>query len=331
MVGRSGPRGCGAAPRARRASAPACACVVGRLPHAPVPAPDSTARTRACRIAAPWRHHPDRRRRVRRRARHPVRPPAGGVRGHGRALGRGGPGVRHDPGAGPDRPRRQPAGHGRLRGPPPPARGRAPRRRSCSSRRAATSSTRSSGLELGADDYVTKPFALRELMSRIRALLRRAYGDLANAAGGRVIRHGDLVIDLERRRVQRGNRRIGLTATEFEILRHLASRPGRVFTPPRAAGAAPRLRGARPGREDDQRPRQPPARQDRGRSVAAAVRADRPRRRLPVRRALTWPSPQGRTGGPTPWRPAAGPGVRLGWARATRARSGSCRSRSRPA
>jgi DNA-binding response OmpR family regulator len=86
------------------------------------------------------------------------------------------------------------------------------------------------GLELGADDYVTKPFALRELMSRIRALLRRAYGDLSNAAGGRVIRHADLVIDLERRRVQRGNRRIGLTATEFEILRHLASRPGRVFS-----------------------------------------------------------------------------------------------------
>jgi two-component system KDP operon response regulator KdpE len=85
-------------------------------------------------------------------------------------------------------------------------------------------------LDFGADDYVTKPFALRELMSRIRALLRRAYGDLSNAAGGRVIRHGDLVIDLERRRVQRGNRRIGLTATEFEILRHLASRPGRVFT-----------------------------------------------------------------------------------------------------
>ena len=86
------------------------------------------------------------------------------------------------------------------------------------------------GLELGADDYVTKPFALRELMSRIRALLRRAYGDLSNAAGGRVIRHRDLVIDLERRRVQRGTRRIALTATEFEILRHLASRPGRVFS-----------------------------------------------------------------------------------------------------
>jgi DNA-binding response OmpR family regulator len=86
------------------------------------------------------------------------------------------------------------------------------------------------GLELGADDYLTKPFGLRELMSRIKALLRRAYGDLADAAGGRLIRHKDLVIDLERRRVQRGQQRISLTATEFEILRHLASKPGRVFT-----------------------------------------------------------------------------------------------------
>jgi len=86
------------------------------------------------------------------------------------------------------------------------------------------------GLELGADDYVTKPFGLRELLSRIKALLRRAYGDLADAVGGRVIRHDDLVIDLERRRVQRGQRRISLTPTEFEILRHLASRPGRVYT-----------------------------------------------------------------------------------------------------
>jgi DNA-binding response OmpR family regulator len=89
---------------------------------------------------------------------------------------------------------------------------------------------RVTGLELGADDYLTKPFGLRELMSRIKALLRRAYGDLADAAGGRVIRHGDLVIDLERRRVQRDQRRIALTPTEFEILRHLASRPGRVYT-----------------------------------------------------------------------------------------------------
>jgi len=88
------------------------------------------------------------------------------------------------------------------------------------------------GLELGADDYLTKPFGLRELMSRIKALLRRAYGDLSDAVGGRIIRHRDLVIDLERRRVQRGDRRIALTATEFDILRHLASRPGRVYTRP---------------------------------------------------------------------------------------------------
>jgi DNA-binding response OmpR family regulator len=86
------------------------------------------------------------------------------------------------------------------------------------------------GLEMGADDYMTKPYGLRELMSRIKALLRRAYGDLADATGARLVRHRDLVIDLDRRRVQRGDKRISLTATEFEILRHLASRPGRVFT-----------------------------------------------------------------------------------------------------
>ena len=143
------------------------------------------------------------------------------------------------------------------------------------------------GLELGADDYLTKPFGLRELMSRIKALLRRSYGDLSDAVGGRVIRHGDLLIDLERRRVQRGDRRVSLTPTEFEILRHLASRPGPRLHALRAARAAARLRGARPGREDDQRPREPSARQDRGRPGRAGVRPDGPRCRLRIRRALT--------------------------------------------
>ena len=95
------------------------------------------------------------------------------------------------------------------------------------------------GLELGADDYLTKPFGLRELMSRIKALLRRAYGDFADAAGGRVIRHRDLLIDLDRRRVQRGARRIALTPTEFEILRHLAEPSGARLHSPGAPGAPP--------------------------------------------------------------------------------------------
>ena len=83
---------------------------------------------------------------------------------------------------------------------------------------------------MGADDYLVKPFSVRELVSRIKALLRRAYGELADTQTGRTIRRGDLVIDLERRRVARGGDRIGLTTTEFDLLRHLAARPGRVYT-----------------------------------------------------------------------------------------------------
>ena len=54
------------------------------------------------------------------------------------------------------------------------------------------------GLEIGADDYLVKPFSVRELVSRIKALLRRAYGELADTQTGRTLRRGDLVIDLER-------------------------------------------------------------------------------------------------------------------------------------
>ena len=86
------------------------------------------------------------------------------------------------------------------------------------------------GLELGADDYVVKPFALREVVARIRALLRRAYGDLAQSATEERLVFGDLEIDLARFRVARGHRTIELTPTEFRILRHLARSPGRPFT-----------------------------------------------------------------------------------------------------
>ena len=85
------------------------------------------------------------------------------------------------------------------------------------------------GFKAGGDDYMTKPFRVRELLTRVKSHLRRAYGDLADAMGGRVIRAEDLVIDLERRKVTRGGARITLTPTEFEILRILAEKPGRVF------------------------------------------------------------------------------------------------------
>jgi len=86
------------------------------------------------------------------------------------------------------------------------------------------------GLELGADDYVVKPYSLRELVSRIRALLRRAYGELATATDQEIITFGDLRIDLQRLQVRRGERFIDLSPTEFRLLRYLSSNPERPFT-----------------------------------------------------------------------------------------------------
>jgi len=84
------------------------------------------------------------------------------------------------------------------------------------------------GLELGADDYITKPFSIREFRSRVRALLRRA------ALGGEGVREritvDGLAIDLARRTVELEGRRIELTYVEFEILRTLAAKAGRVYS-----------------------------------------------------------------------------------------------------
>lgn len=82
------------------------------------------------------------------------------------------------------------------------------------------------GLELGADDYIVKPYSLREVISRVRAHLRRAYGELAGAAG-QVLRSGDLEIDLARMRVSRGGRPVALTPIEFRLLAYLAGHPER--------------------------------------------------------------------------------------------------------
>jgi DNA-binding response OmpR family regulator len=85
------------------------------------------------------------------------------------------------------------------------------------------------GLEMGADDYMTKPYSLRELLSRVRALLRRAYGELS-APGSDRLYVGDLVIDQGRNQVWRGNRPINLTPTEFKLLLFLARHPGQALS-----------------------------------------------------------------------------------------------------
>ena len=85
------------------------------------------------------------------------------------------------------------------------------------------------GLELGGDDYLTKPFSIRELCARVRALHRRASGRVLEQEERRLEVHG-LTIWPERRKVQRGNEEIRLTNTEFALLLTLARRPGRVFS-----------------------------------------------------------------------------------------------------
>jgi DNA-binding response OmpR family regulator len=86
------------------------------------------------------------------------------------------------------------------------------------------------GLEIGADDYITKPFSVREFRSRVRAALRRAEMVRGRAGSDEPITAGDLRIDFERRAVSIRQENVRLTYVEFEILAALAASPGRVFT-----------------------------------------------------------------------------------------------------
>lgn len=83
------------------------------------------------------------------------------------------------------------------------------------------------GLELGADDYITKPFSPKEMVARVRAVLRRF--ESANA-GAETIRVADLTLDVPRMRVTAGDRAVQVTPTEFQLLATLAREPGRIFT-----------------------------------------------------------------------------------------------------
>ena len=139
---------------------------------------------------------------------------------------------------------------------------------------------RITGLELGADDYVVKPFSPKELVARVRAVLRRAE---ATPVTDERIDVGDLRLDLARRRVTAGGRAVQLTPTEFELLATLAREPGRVWTRSQLLDAvhdSPSIL-----RAGDRRPRPEPAPQARDRRAVHQLRPDGPRGRVCARGA----------------------------------------------
>ncbi len=86
------------------------------------------------------------------------------------------------------------------------------------------------GLELGADDYMTKPFSIRELMARVKANLRRTQFAGREDAPGEILTFGDLAIDIEKYEVRKRDKVIELTFREFELLKFLATKSGKIFS-----------------------------------------------------------------------------------------------------